>query len=514
MAGSEHLEGPEYRKSASPVQRAGLLRVARQGRTYRNILYLLIAFPLGITYFVILITGFSTGLGTAVIGIGLVLLVVMVWVIWMFAALERALARILLGVRIAAPSSPSPPLFSRRAQLLVYVRQPLTWKSLVYLLLEFPFGVASFCLTVTLLSVSFSLLFYPLASLVDLAIRSGTGNGNGIDGFTLDQLIWQNVSQPWAALLDVVLLLAIPAVGAALTTGSLHVLNGMAQGWGHFAGIMLGESGGERELAAARALAAREQARAESADQRRSELILNVSHELRTPIANIRGHVESLRPPLDERLSEPEKQRYLAIVAREAARLSALVDDLLALARADTDQLRLDIRPISVGLIVEEVHEALAPLAHRDREVTMVRKISPNLPYALADRDRLAQVLLNLARNAITATPVGGLVFLDLERADPEHLALIVSDTGHGIPEEDLEHVFERFYRVDTARTRATGGFGLGLSIVRDLVRAMGGMVTATSTEGSGSSFRVLLRAVPIGADASSSDLPRAGMLP
>jgi two-component system, OmpR family, phosphate regulon sensor histidine kinase PhoR len=506
MSGREQLEGVDPRRPAPRRRRDGLFQVARQGRTYWNILYLLSAFPLGLTYFVILITGFSTGLGTAVIGVGLVLLVVMLWVVWMLAGLERALVRRLLGATIAPPSAPYPPFFSWGRDLLVYVRQPLTWKSLVYLLLEFPFGVLSFCLTITLLSVSLSLLLYPLTTPIELTIGSHPGHSGGYQPGTLVMLIWQSIPQPWALILDTLLLLTTPVVGVVLAVGSLHVLNGMAQCWGHFAGIMLGESDGERELAEARARAAREQARAESADQRRRELILNVSHELRTPIANIRGHVESLRPPLDERLAESEKQRYLGIVAREAERLSALVDDLLALARADTDELRLDIRPTSVGAIVEEIYEALAPLAQRDREVTLVRTIAANLPYALADRDRLAQVLLNLARNAITATPPGGLVFLDVERAGPGYLVLMVSDTGHGIPEEDLERVFERFYRVDTARTRAGGGFGLGLSIVRDLVQAMGGTVTAAATEGGGSCFRVLLRAVPTDPDSPASE--------
>ena len=96
-----------------------------------------------------------------------------------------------------------------------------------------------------------------------------------------------------------------------------------------------------------------------------------------------------------------------------------------------------------------------------------------------------------------SATPAGGLVFLDLERADPGHLALTVSDTGSGIPEAERDRVFERFYRVDTARTRTTGGFGLGLSIVRDLMQAMGGTVSVSGVEGSGSSFRVTLRIAP-----------------
>ncbi|HXT37794.1 MAG TPA: sensor domain-containing protein [Chloroflexota bacterium] len=490
-------EGSESRNPAPRGHWGDLLRVAQRGQTYRNLIYLVAAFPLGLSYFMLLIVGFATGLGTAIIGVGLALLLAMLWVSAMLAAFERLLVRGLIRVVIPAPTGPQAPYFSRRQELIAFLRRPLTWKNVIYLLLEFPFGVVSFCLTTVLLSISLSLLVYPLITAITLTIGSHPGNSGGFQPDTLVRLIWQDLPLPWAPILDALLLMITPAVGAALLTVSLHALNGMAQGWGQFARVMLSESIAAQRLAEARARAARGEARAESADQRRRELIVNVSHELRTPIANIRGHVESLRPPLDDRLSEGDKQRYLAIVAREADRLSALVDDLLALARADADELHLEVRPIPVGLIVEEVYQSLAPLAQRDRQVTLVRTIAPDLPYALADSGRLAQVLLNLTRNAITATPVGGLVFLDLERADPRHLALTVSDTGHGIPEEDLERVFERFYRVDTARPRATGGFGLGLSIVRDLVQAMGGAVAATSTEGSGSCFRVLLRVVP-----------------
>ncbi|HEX6778591.1 MAG TPA: ATP-binding protein, partial [Ktedonobacterales bacterium] len=120
--------------------------------------------------------------------------------------------------------------------------------------------------------------------------------------------------------------------------------------------------------------------------------------------------------------------------------------------------------------------------------------IPPNLPPVLADRQRLMQVLLNLVRNAITYTPAGGIVSLMLEQADAGHIAITVADTGIGIPPEDLERVFDRFYRTDASRARATGGFGLGLSIVRDLVNAMGGSIGVTSAVGEGSQFRVLLR--------------------
>ena len=495
MSSSTPQEGSEPRKHLLRGPRGALFRVARRRQTYLNLAYLIIAFPLGLNYFVVLITGLATGIGTAIIGIGLLLLLATLGAVWVMATMERALTRTLLGVTITPPVRPTFPTTSRQ-HLKAILRRPVTWKSLIYLMLEFPFGVVSFCLTTILLSLSLSLLVYPLITAITLTIGSHPGNSGAFQPDTLVRLIWQDIPLPWAPILDALLLMITPAVGAALLTASLHALNGLAQGWGQFARVMLSESMTEQQLAEARARAARGEARAESADQRRRELIVNVSHELRTPIANIRGHVESLRPPLDDRLSEGDKQQYLAIVAREAERLSALVDDLLALARADADELHLEVRPIPAGLIVEEVYQSLAPLAQRDRQVTLVRTIAPDLPYALADSGRLAQVLLNLTRNAITATPVGGLVFLDLERADPEHLALTVSDTGHGIPEEDLERVFERFYRVDTARPRATGGFGLGLSIVRDLVQAMGGTVAATSTEGSGSCFRVLLRVV------------------
>ncbi|MGH2409097.1 MAG: sensor domain-containing protein, partial [Chloroflexota bacterium] len=365
----------------------------------------MIAFPLGLTYFIFLIILLATGIGTAIIGVGLLLLLTVLGAGWVMATMERALVRALLGITIATPT-PSPiPYASRRQRLMAYLRRPATWKSLVYLLLEFPFGVVSFCLTIVLLSVSVSLMLFPLLSIIELILRAHTGYDRGFDAFTVVHTIWLDVPQPWAPILDGLLLLLTPPLGAAATAGSLHALNFVAQGWGQFARIMLGESLAAQRLAEARTRAARGEARAESADQRRRELIVNVSHELRTPIANIRGHVESLRPPLDDRLSDADKQRYLGIVAREAERLSALVDDLLALARADADELHLEVRPIPVGLIVEEVYQSLAPLAQRDRQVTLVRTIAPELPYALADGDRLAQVLLNLTRNAITATP-------------------------------------------------------------------------------------------------------------
>jgi signal transduction histidine kinase len=300
--------------------------------------------------------------------------------------------------------------------------------------------------------------------------------------------------ETWAFLFT----LLISVMGVGVTLGSLHVLNGLAYGWGQFARLMLGMGQSARRLAEARAVAERERARAERADQTRRELIVNVSHELRTPIASIRGHAESLLPAEGATATDPaspeEAQRYVGIIAREAEHLGILVDDLLALARADAHELRLDLRPVAVGEVVEEVYQTLEPLAHRERQVTLVRQAPAHLPPARADRDRLAQVLLNLVRNAITYTPEGGIVSIALDQPDADHLTLTVSDTGAGIAPGELERVFERFYRTDASRSRATGGSGLGLSIVRDLVEAMGGTVSATSAPGEGSRFRVTLR--------------------
>jgi signal transduction histidine kinase len=147
-----------------------------------------------------------------------------------------------------------------------------------------------------------------------------------------------------------------------------------------------------------------------------------------------------------------------------------------------------------VGAVVEEVFQALEPLAAHERQVTLVQHVADDLPNALADRDRLAQVILNLARNAITYTPAGGIVALDVTHgAQPDTLEVSVTDTGMGIPDDDLPHIFERFYRSDASRARHSGGFGLGLSITRDLVKAMGGSVTAERMAQGGSRFIVTL---------------------
>jgi signal transduction histidine kinase len=233
---------------------------------------------------------------------------------------------------------------------------------------------------------------------------------------------------------------------------------------------------------------------AEALLQSKRDLVVNVSHELRTPLATIRGHLESLL--MRGQIGDERTSADLAIIHREAERLGRLIDDLFALSTAEVGQLSLTVRPIALGEVVEETAESIRALARRERRVTVVAASAPDLPPALADRERVAQVLGNLVRNALRHTPEGGLISLRAEARDGRAL-VTVEDTGGGIPPEALPHVFERFYRGDAARDRASGGAGLGLAIVRELVEAMGGTVAVESVVGQGSRFSFTLPLAP-----------------
>ncbi len=221
------------------------------------------------------------------------------------------------------------------------------------------------------------------------------------------------------------------------------------------------------------------------------ELVVNVSHELRTPVALIRGHVESLL--LRGQDDDSEAQRGLAVIQRETERLGQLIEDLFALSTAEAGALPLDVEPVQLGEVVEEVVGAVQPIARREHQIAVVAQVAPDLPPALVDRRRVVQVLGNLVRNALRYTPEGGLVAVRAERQDGQ-VAITVEDTGEGILPERLPHVFERFYRGDGARDRASGA-GLGLAIVRELVEAMGGSVAVESVLGQGSRFTFRLPA-------------------
>ena len=171
--------------------------------------------------------------------------------------------------------------------------------------------------------------------------------------------------------------------------------------------------------------------------------------------------------------------------------LQRLVTDLQDLAQADAGQLALVRIPTDLGSLIEQAATMIQPQA-RDKDLTVVAEAPDELPLVDADPERVAQILRNLLSNAIAHTPPGGTVTLTAELRDNE-VAVTVSDTGAGIPAEHLPHVFDRFYRVDKSRTRQTGGAGLGLAIVRQLVVAHGGSVWVESTPGQGSAFTFTL---------------------
>jgi two-component system phosphate regulon sensor histidine kinase PhoR len=461
-------------------------------QTYRNIFYLLAACPLGIIYFAFLVPTLLAGLGSAIAGIGIPILFLALFAWWALAALERQIAIWWLGIAIPPMYPPRPAGMPLTRWLKAHLGSSVTWTSLLYLLAKFPLGLFSFIITAGLAAFSARLIFAPLPFLIDALLRHPLS----IWGF----------------------LLSLPQVplGLLLGFGSLYLLNGLAFLSAHFARLMLGQSDLSVRLTATQAVARAATTKAEESDQKRRELIVNVSHELRTPIASIRGHVDSLLIGLDQpgTAPPPELRNYLGIISRETERLGTLVDELLSLARAESGELRITLAPVSAAEVVDEVYGAIAPLARRERQITVVRDIDAGLPAIIADRQRLTQVMLNLVRNALAYTPAGGIVSIGLHAVGPDQIALIVADTGIGIPQEDLDRIFERFYRTDASRARASGGFGLGLAIVRDLVTAMGGAIQIESTVGEGSRFIVTLRVAPPPPQSAERGNPRRTAVP
>ncbi|HVG00164.1 MAG TPA: ATP-binding protein [Chloroflexia bacterium] len=231
-----------------------------------------------------------------------------------------------------------------------------------------------------------------------------------------------------------------------------------------------------------------EKERVEHLLQANRRLVADVSHELRTPLATLRGYVEVLESEHGHQIPE----RDLRVIQGEIARLTSLIEDLFTLARAEAHQLPLTIESVDATALVGRLADSLAPLARRDRQIEIVTALPANLPRVKADRVRLEQVVLNLLQNALRYTLPGGIIAVE-GRADDGVVTLSIDDTGVGIPAEELEMVFERFYRSDQSRARESGGAGIGLALVKELVGAMDGKVWVQSTPGRGSRFSVAL---------------------
>ncbi|MBX6371046.1 MAG: HAMP domain-containing histidine kinase [Acidothermus sp.] len=233
-------------------------------------------------------------------------------------------------------------------------------------------------------------------------------------------------------------------------------------------------------------------ARLESVEATRRRLLSDLAHEMRTPVSTIDAYLEGLADGVI-----PSDIETLSMLRAQTARLARLADDLTAVSRAEEHQLELRLVPANPAELI-----ATAVAAVRERAVRagieLTTEIAPGLPRVRVDTERFAQVLGNLLDNALRHTPGGGMISVRAEPAG-RGVRFVVADTGEGIAPEHLPHVFERFYRIDRARDRAHGGSGIGLAIVKALVEAQGGMVTAESGgPGHGATFAVTLPAAPV----------------
>jgi two-component system phosphate regulon sensor histidine kinase PhoR len=224
----------------------------------------------------------------------------------------------------------------------------------------------------------------------------------------------------------------------------------------------------------------------------RQEFVANVSHELRTPLSLIKSAAETL---LDGAKDDPAAlTRFLQIIDKHANRLALLIDDLLLLSTLDSGGLRLNRQPLPFRTTVQEAIDDLRPRALA-RNVTLENSV-PGALIALADNDRMRQVISNLLDNAIKYGRAGGTTKVEGAVLADGRIEIVVVDDGPGIPKESRERIFERFYRVDKARSREQGGTGLGLAIVKHVIQAHGGEVRVESEPGSGSRFIFNLPAV------------------
>lgn len=217
----------------------------------------------------------------------------------------------------------------------------------------------------------------------------------------------------------------------------------------------------------------------------RRDFVANVSHEFRTPLTAIQGFSETL---LAGAMNDPQnRDRFLGIIVEHSRRLARLTEDLLMLSKMDADRLELEIRRLPVEQLVSSCIETSQPRAI-EKDLRLSVNLAKNIPDIAGDRRRLTEVLQNLLDNAIQYTPSGGQIMVSAETKDGE-VVFTVSDTGIGIPEADQPRIFERFYRVDVARSREVGGTGLGLSIAKHLMEAHSGNLWVESEVGHGSQF-------------------------
>mgnify|MGYP002797578960 FL=1 len=226
-------------------------------------------------------------------------------------------------------------------------------------------------------------------------------------------------------------------------------------------------------------------------EELRREFVANVSHELRTPLTNIRSYAETLADSAGALPAQTEKN-FLRVILGETDRMTHIVQDLLTLSRFDSGKAELNLTAFSVEGAVRDIYNANLMEAQRHGH-TVRLELEENLPQIIADRDRILQVLMNVVSNAIKYTPDGGEIRISAARAGGK-VRLEVSDNGIGIPQADRGRVFERFYRVDKARSRESGGTGLGLSIAKEIIDRHQGSISLVDREGPGTTVRIELK--------------------
>jgi two-component system phosphate regulon sensor histidine kinase PhoR len=223
----------------------------------------------------------------------------------------------------------------------------------------------------------------------------------------------------------------------------------------------------------------------------RQDFVANVSHELRTPLSLIKSAAETL---IDGGKNDPAvTARFLEIIDKHANRLTLLIDDLLLLARLDSGRIELNLQPVPLHMAAQDALDDAALIA-QSRRVTLANRVGVEV-VARADPERLRQVLANLIDNGIKYGREGGRIEIGGRLLDRLHVELTVRDDGPGIPPEAKARIFERFFRVDKARSREQGGTGLGLAIVKNVVQAHGGDVRVESSAGAGTEFFITLPA-------------------
>jgi signal transduction histidine kinase len=216
-----------------------------------------------------------------------------------------------------------------------------------------------------------------------------------------------------------------------------------------------------------------------------AQFVSNISHELRTPLTVIKGYVETL---LDGALADPQiSKHFLEVIYEETERLNRLIQDLLDLSMMESKRTKMNRREINLSQLVMDAVDFMKDYADK-KKIKLKADVIASVSNVQGDEDRLEQVLINLIDNAIKYTPANGEITVRCAEEDG-FIKVSVADTGAGIPAEDLERVFERFYRVDTDRSTAKGGRGLGLSISKHIVEAHGGAIWAESQLGKGSTF-------------------------